>query len=244
MADPTLPPDDAAEKRRAYQREYNRRWREKNKEKLRIQGRETARRRRAADPGYGARLRAANREKYLAAEARKRAAHPERKKDYNRRYIDKDPVRVRALRREAQRRRRAENPEQVREENRVQRGRHGDRNRAYTTAYKKANRARATAWERSRYARKMRAMPWWVSTEEMHVIYRDCPDGMEVDHIVPLKGITVEGYRISGLHVPWNLQYLTPHENHRKHNRMRPEDHAAVGAPVIPCPRQLSLFDE
>ena len=40
---------------------------------------------------------------------------------------------------------------------------------------------------------------------EMMRIYRDCPKGMEVDHVMPLsKG---------GAHAPWNLQYLTPEAN-------------------------------
>lgn len=67
-------------------------------------------------------------------------------------------------------------------------------------------------------AKLLNAIPAWLSIEQQEEIknmYLNCPSGFEVDHIVPLKGKNVRG-----LHIAYNLQYLTNHENNVKHNKV------------------------
>jgi hypothetical protein len=52
-------------------------------------------------------------------------------------------------------------------------------------------------------------------SKKINEIYRNCPPGFNVDHIIPLRGANV-----CGLHVPWNLQYLPERENKSKGNRV------------------------
>lgn len=73
----------------------------------------------------------------------------------------------------------------------------------------------AAAWQAGNRARRRSAMPSWVDTSFMKIIYECCPDGHHVDHIVPLKGANV-----CGLHVPHNLQYLPAFENISKGNKL------------------------
>lgn len=71
---------------------------------------------------------------------------------------------------------------------------------------------------RSRSARVSRQTPKWIDRAAVRDFYAACPDGWQVDHIIPINGETV-----SGLHVQGNLQYLTPPENQSKGNRWDPD---------------------
>lgn len=97
-----------------------------------------------------------------------------------------------------------------------------------------ANRERVLQERRRRYAlnsgaeiervrrrqRRIRdASPWVFEAEraEMEGLYRFCQlfAGFEVDHIIPLNG-----EKVSGLHVPSNLQVLTVRANRQKGAKM------------------------
>jgi hypothetical protein len=65
--------------------------------------------------------------------------------------------------------------------------------------------------------------PPWVSKKALMAIYSKCPKNKEVDHIIPLRG-RIDGRPVSGLHVPWNLQYLPKAENRKKHCRISEKD--------------------
>lgn len=65
-----------------------------------------------------------------------------------------------------------------------------------------------------RRLRNSKQTPSWANKEKILEIYKNRPEGMHVDHIIPLNGKYV-----SGLHVENNLQYLPAAENLAKHNK-------------------------
>lgn len=80
----------------------------------------------------------------------------------------------------------------------------------HTKGYKKFHSSQSRAKRLKRYVA-------WADQNRMKEIYDRCPEGCDVDHIIPLIG-----KHVSGLHVPENLQYLPSQENRRKSNRFTP----------------------
>jgi hypothetical protein len=86
--------------------------------------------------------------------------------------------------------------------------------RVKTRIWKRANKKIVLANVRARQARLKQRTPAWANLKAMREIYVNCPEGYHVDHVVPLNGENV-----SGLHVEFNLQYLSAEENIKKSNK-------------------------
>ena len=78
--------------------------------------------------------------------------------------------------------------------------------------YRQKNRGLCNA--RVNKIRAGKACPPWADLKAIEEIYKNCPLGKQVDHDYALNG-----ENFSGLHIPENLQYLTPSENKSKGNK-------------------------
>ena len=137
--------------------------------------------------------------------AKRRAKHPEKIKEYKRRDYLKRRDKVLA----SCAKYRAEN---------------GEARRAYFKKYKQENNGRVTAGNKKRDLAKKNRTPCWLTADDtwlMKEIYelsalRTKSTGVQwhVDHIIPLQG-----KKVSGLHVPTNLQIILGKDNIVKNNR-------------------------
>lgn len=126
------------------------------------------------------------------------------------------------------------------ERKRLSREKHPDTNSAYykhwnathkeyLKEYRKRNWDKQLFYASKRRAKKLQAMPKWLTPEELdsiRLIYGECKrisidTGIvhNVDHIYPLQGKDS-----CGLHVPWNLQVITKTDNLKKGNKL-----------ILPC---------
>ena len=78
----------------------------------------------------------------------------------------------------------------------------------------KANPGIKNASAAKRRTAKLQRTPKYADLKAIKQFYINCPDGYEVDHIIPLQGKNV-----SGFHILENLQYLTEFENRSKGNK-------------------------
>ena len=156
--------------------------------------------------------RAANREVLLAKQKAYREANPDRFEGYKVKYRERQAVLSRDRYREAV----GWKPKEPTASKDTYYMRHREERKAYAAKYREANRPLV----RASHARSKacRAHPAWANWDAIVKVYAGCPDGLVVDHYVPLNAPNV-----SGLHVAENLQYLTPSENLIKRSHWDPD---------------------
>ena len=114
------------------------------------------------------------------------------------------------------------NKERIALRRKLQRIRDGEqykkRSKEAKKRYRENNKERYTLLNRQQCAKRraklLKAIPKFANLEKIKEIYKNCPKGYEVDHIIPLQGKNV-----SGLHIETNLQYLPMLENRVKSNK-------------------------
>lgn len=85
---------------------------------------------------------------------------------------------------------------------------------AKSASWKSENRHLNNSFNNARKSKMRKARLSSVTIEDLAKVYMSCPKDFVVDHIIPINHRDV-----CGLHVPWNLQYLTVQDNAKKSNK-------------------------
>lgn len=113
---------------------------------------------------------------------------------------------------------REENRDRANELQRIGYARDPERKKASKRKWYTKNASYRSALTAKRRANKKNATPKWANLKKIAEIYKNCPHGMCVDHIIPIQSKIV-----CGLHCESNLQYLTRSDNSKKSNIMWPD---------------------
>jgi hypothetical protein len=155
-----------------------------------------------------------NPEKAHAADKRYSDKNKEKRNAYAKQYRKDNPEKIKALAKEWAK----ANPEKIRAYGQKAVKAWLERNPEYSSNFYKANKERYVAARARRRAAQESATPSWLTAidkamiQEMYDVSeaRYIQTGIKhhVDHIVPINGKGV-----AGMHVPWNLQVITAHDN-------------------------------
>jgi hypothetical protein len=184
---------------------------------------------------YSRRWRERNPEWQKEVNRRWRERNPERQKEVNRRWREQNPDRVKELNRlwreqnidrvkELNRLWREQNIERHRENARSWYEQNSERAKENNSHWGKQNPEKVNAKSGKRRAAKKQAVAPWADLDAIKQIYAEAAElskstsiRHEVDHIYPLQSDYM-----CGLHVETNLQILTQSENASKNNRIWP----------------------
>jgi hypothetical protein len=158
--------------------------------------------------------RAKNPEKVAATNKKYDEKNRDKRSEYAKQYRKANPEKVQELAKAWAK----ANPEKIRGYMQKASKAWHERNPDYLSNFYKANKERYVAARARRRAAQDSATPAWLTAidkamiQEMYDVSeaRYIQTGIKhhVDHIVPINGKNV-----AGMHVPWNLQVITAHEN-------------------------------
>jgi hypothetical protein len=134
-----------------------------------------------------------------------------KKREYHKIYYLKNKEKLSKLSKEY----RLKNKEFVNKRDKTYRLNYKDKRNKYQKEYYLKNPHLRFALNAKRRGLKLNATPKFANLNKIKEIYKNCPKGFHVDHIIPLNNKLV-----CGLHVEWNLQYLPAKENLSKSNKL------------------------